>query len=362
MKYTIINPADSQKGIMGIEQRNGAVNRLIPSTIRLSAAIRYFAGGSVYDIACMHGISVRQVYTSAWRVVDTVNKTFKITFPKTKSKQEYIATGFKLKSKAGFDGCVGCVDGMLLWTDRPTEKEAEKAGIGSKKFYCGRKKKYGLIMTGCVDHERRFTDVDIKHPGATSDYLAFAMSNLKSRLEGGLLHDDKYLFGDCAYSNTTYMVTPFKNTGGDDELDAFNYYHSQLRINVECAFGMLVNRWSILRRPLPSSMCIHKQTALTVCLCKLHNFLIEERLEEALSDDVLECYKRGGCVELRQNENDDVVPVELLNDEHHDDISPQEVRRERDRERRQRAILPRTELFESIVTQRLRRPTPRRWL
>ena len=97
-------------------------------------------------------------------------------------------------------------------------------------------------MTGCVDHERSFTDVDIKHPGATSDYLAFAMSNLKSRLEDGLLHDDKYLFGDCAYSNTAYMVTPFKNTGGDDELDAFNYYHSQLRINVECAFGMLVNR------------------------------------------------------------------------------------------------------------------------
>ena len=208
-KYTIINPADSQKGIMGIEQRNGAVNGLIPSTIRLSAAIRYFAGGSVYDIACMHGISVRQVYTSVWRVVDAVNKTFKITFPESKSEQEYIATGFKLKSKAGFDGCVGCVDGMLLWTDRPTEKEAEKAGIGSKKFYCGRKKKYGLIMTGCVDHEQRFTDVDIKHPGATSDYLAFAMSNLKSRLEDGLLHDDNYLFGDCAYSNTTYMVTPF---------------------------------------------------------------------------------------------------------------------------------------------------------
>ena len=60
MKYNIIPPTSSNKKAT----RNGARNGLIPSMIRLSCAIRYFAGGSPYDIAISHGISVREVYTS----------------------------------------------------------------------------------------------------------------------------------------------------------------------------------------------------------------------------------------------------------------------------------------------------------
>ena len=69
----------------------------------------------------------------------------------------------------------------------------------------------------------------------------------------------------------THYWTP--NTAKDN----YNFYHSQLGINVECAFGMLVQRWSILRRPLPAAMGIHKITALTFCLCKLHNFLLDDK-------------------------------------------------------------------------------------
>lgn len=48
---------------------------MIPSTICLSCVIYYFAGGSPYNIAIAHGISVREVYTSVRRTVDAVNKT-----------------------------------------------------------------------------------------------------------------------------------------------------------------------------------------------------------------------------------------------------------------------------------------------
>lgn len=60
----------------------------------------------------------------------------------------------------------------------------------------------------------------------------------------GLLHDDLVLFGDNAYLNSKYMVTLYPNvsSGGKDD---YNFYHSQLRIRVECAFGMLVGRWGI---------------------------------------------------------------------------------------------------------------------
>ena len=249
---------------------------MIPSSTRLSCAIRYFAGGSVYDIAVAHGVSVCSVFISVWRVVDAVNSTpeFDIIFPNHR-EQEKISQRFKNKSKAGFDCVVGCINGMLLWMEQPIKADCDIAGVGPKKFFCGRKKKFGLNMQATVDDKRRFIDIDILHPGASSDYLVFAVSNLKRRLEQGLLAPGKVIFGDNAYINTQFMVTPFKNP--TIQQDNYNFYHSQLRITVECAFGMLVHRWSILRRPLPAAMGIHKITAMTVCLCKLQNFLINQR-------------------------------------------------------------------------------------
>ena len=62
------------------------------------------------------------------------------------------------------------------------------------------------------------------------------------------------LFGDNAYLNSLFMATPYPNVSGDPEKktkDDYNSFHSQLHIRVECAFGMLVQRWGILRSAFP---------------------------------------------------------------------------------------------------------------
>ena len=94
MKYNIIPPTSSNKKAT----RNGARNGLIPSLTRLSCAIQYFAGGSPYDIAISHGISVQQVYTSVWRVVDAIHNTpsLDIVFPDY-NEQKLILHRFKKK-------------------------------------------------------------------------------------------------------------------------------------------------------------------------------------------------------------------------------------------------------------------------
>ena len=71
----------------------------------------------------------------------------------------------------------------------------------------------------------------------------------------------------------------------------------QLRIRVECAFGMLVQRWSILRTPISSGMSIKKVIALVNCLAKLHNFCIGGRTD--LEDD------NGGNGGAGDNDDDD---------------------------------------------------------
>ena len=113
MKYKIVAP--DNKGVPGVPQTNGAPNGIIPSSLRLSAAIRYFAGGSVYDIALSHGIGIKDVYKSAWRVVDAINQTKKlnIVFPETKEEQKRLLLIAKEQSKAGFN-VVGFTDRMLV--------------------------------------------------------------------------------------------------------------------------------------------------------------------------------------------------------------------------------------------------------
>ena len=82
-------------------------NGLISTSIRLACALRYFAGGSPYDIVVKFGISHSDVFTSVWAVVDAINsyKDFFIVYPEEHEKQRRIAAEFKAVSQAGFDTC-----------------------------------------------------------------------------------------------------------------------------------------------------------------------------------------------------------------------------------------------------------------
>ncbi len=55
-----------------------------------------------------------------------------------------------------------------------------------------------------------FLDVEIKFPGAVSDFYAFDESTLKKKVETeGFLRPGLCLFGDNAYMNTPYMCIPW---------------------------------------------------------------------------------------------------------------------------------------------------------
>ncbi len=154
----------------------------------------------------------------------------------------------------------------------------------------------------------------------------------------------------------------------------------QLRIRIECAFGMLVNRWGLLCRALPSAINMNRTLLLTMCLCRLHNFCIDERLkhressrltvrrllriEEPLAIDLAEIETHGG-VPLQQKEGSDVpVPEQLLHAGHHHDDTEKEDRRRLERYARRRSKdgkLPRDILHNMVIAQNLKRPQPNKW-
>ena len=76
---------------------------------------------------------------------------------------------------------------------------------------------------------------------------------------------------------TEFMTTPFKSVG-HGILDSFNYHHLQIRINIECALGMLIHRWGCLRKLLPVNITIKKTCDIVKCSWILHKYCINERL------------------------------------------------------------------------------------
>ncbi len=89
-------------------------------------------------------------------------------------------------------------------------------------------------------------DFSIGLLSASSDCISFEASNLYERLEGGLLKKGLVLFGNNAYLNTRYMAMPFPNFSSGSK-DDYNYFHSQVCVQVECTFGQLVLRWVIFK-------------------------------------------------------------------------------------------------------------------
>ena len=78
-------------------------------------------------------------------------------------------------------------------------------------------------MATC-NHLFRFIDIDLSHPGLTSDYLAFATSEFITKLEKEwVLVPGLSLYGDNYFVNTNFMATPFKGVSYGPK-DAYNFF------------------------------------------------------------------------------------------------------------------------------------------
>ena len=383
MKYSTFTclAKDLHPGIVAASGKKGIASRYasngqIASDVRLACALRWFAGGSPYDVMTTYGIGHTDAINSIWHVVDAVNRhpKYNIAYPDDHNKQRSIARGFQRVSKAGFDCCAGAVDGILIWTHKPSPKDCDNAGCSSGKFLCGRKKKFGLNCQAVCDVRGRILDLSIRYPGSTSDCLAFEGMSLFHRLEAGILAPGLCLFGDNAYLNTPYMATPYAAVSGGTK-DSYNFYHSQLRIRIECTFGILTHRWAILRRAIPVNITIQKTVALVIALAKLHNFCIDA--DDGNSDlastanDEWNTELNGGVpmvdIVLQGDSSEDaIIPEQLLDVGHHNDDIGGSIGRY-NRQRRYNNIsdnsgvpLPRDRLHSYIETIGMTRPTPLR--
>ena len=143
----------------------------------------------------------------------------------------------------------------------------------------------------------------------------------------GFLAEGLCLFGDNAYLHAPYMATPFTGAAAGS-VGAYNFYHLQLQIRVECVFGMLTEQWAILRTAIPSNTPVRKTIAIVCALAKLHNFCIEQVDEECheippeMGVDSVRHELLGTVPLVLDDSHDQAVPVQLIGAGHHLDDYP----------------------------------------
>ncbi|KAI2507521.1 nuclease [Fragilaria crotonensis] len=245
----------------------------IPPEIVVAVGIRYLSGGKCLDLKTAYGLSLSSVYRCRDLFILAVNRCpeLDIRMPATRADMEKVAKDFAAVSTGNLvRGCVGCIDGFLAITKRPTMKESMgKPGA----FFSGHYGVFGLNVQAVCDIKCRFQFFGVVAPGKCGDQVAFERTPLFQYVKH--LPDGYYIIGDAAYSVGEKMLTPF--TGGhrnDPTKDAYNFFLSQMRIRIEMSFGLLTNKWRILQTPMQTSLQFSSE--IVMACGRLHNYCIDE--------------------------------------------------------------------------------------
>lgn len=290
-----------QKDKVGSQGCNGKKPRRT-AAFRLSAALRHFAGGDSESDHCMVPGSGEDIEDYVREVVDAVHECrhFDLEYPACHRIQREIAACFEfLKSDVGLASCAGAVGSMLVWTEEPA--------TGAGYYRSESKGRHGLHLQGVCDHEGRFLDVSVR-PGSASDVAAFEESDMYEKAtEEGHIAEGLALYGGEHYAPCPAIMTPLPAQGQGQEgqdgspsttselREGFNFFQKQLSSQADAAFTSLLQRWGLLRRPLPSAMGTDRQRSLVVALCKLHNFCLAdtEPMLSSLTKDLIHGLTRG---------------------------------------------------------------------
>ena len=248
----------------------------ISTSVRLAAALRFFAGASYLDIYPTYGMSRTSFYEIVHSVVDAINEEFQVSFPMTNRNEleemadehdSYLAHGNPLK------GCVGAIDGLCVRIKRPGKDVPNAASFWNRKGF------YSFNVQGVTDAKYRFRFVSIKRTGATHDSLAYAVTGFHRELPS--LLEPFWIAGDEAYPCGDKLLTPWSGRNLPSDKDSFNYWLSAHRCHVEQSFGMLVQRWGLLWRKIDISTDRVSKTVMAIV--KMQNFCLDEKERELAS-------------------------------------------------------------------------------
>ena len=199
----------------------------------LAIMLRIFAGGAMLDVQEGHAVGHDYGYTLFWRMLASVDGVLRLQ-PFWQNLEER-SEAFAARTGGIMSGCVGCLDGLLVRIVKPS--------VANSAYYYCRKGFHCYNIQAVCDHRYRFTFFSARAAGSTHDATAFAMSDLSPRV-----HElgNYWIACDAAYPLGPNLIVPFKGKQLTTRKDSFNFYLSSIRIKIECAFGIMGNRFPLI--------------------------------------------------------------------------------------------------------------------
>ncbi|CAM9928625.1 unnamed protein product [Chrysoparadoxa australica] len=301
------------------------VNRggIIPAHQRLSLTLGWLRGSVNYSqVAAKYGIGCTTAYGILWQVIQALKKApqLRLKLPRTEAEYAALARGFKARSSNGvMDKCIGAVDGMLVRIRVPTLKDSPTP----VHCYNGHKKFCGINLQAICDykylppfifHMYSASCHGLPHVFIWAVFFFFQLQVFGDGHEGAWfgqrqawehsgiddwfskLPDGYYLVGDAAYPLGEHLLTPFEGNVSTSQ-DTYNYYQSQIRMPIEQAFGMLSQKWAILKKP----MCfkLGRVPSVVHILLRLHDWCIDHRQSDEEQNEVLRVSSRSSSTGAR---------------------------------------------------------------
>lgn len=176
-----------------------------------------------------------------------------------------------------FPNCFGAIDGKHIRIKCPAK---------SGSLYYNYKQFYSLALQGVADAKCKFLAIDVGAMGRQSDGGVFNNSDLFKCLENNVfglpaslplpitqVHTPLVLVGDEAYPLLQYLMRPFPRVNLTREKKIYNYRLSRARRCIECAFGIMSQKFRILLKPIETNVA-NAEKIIKAC-CILHNIIIE---------------------------------------------------------------------------------------
>ncbi len=177
----------------------------------------------------------------------------------------------------------GCIDGTRIPIACPR--------ANSQDLFCY-KKYYSFNVQAVCDYQGLFMDVDCRWHGSAHDSKVYTNSAINKKMRCGdlpvclqaLTESTKkipnYLIGDPAYPLTPFSMKEYDHCSSNEQV-IFNNLLRGARNPIECAFGRLKARWSILTRNMDlklhnipvviyAGFVLHKY-------CEQHNIYVDEK-------------------------------------------------------------------------------------
>lgn len=223
----------------------------------------------------------------------------------TPTSNKWLDIADKFYLKTNFPNCLGAIDGKHIRCINP-----HNAGS----IYYNYKKFFSILLMAVVDSEYCFVVIDVGAYGREGDSTVFKESPFGQKLYSEELDlptpvclpnatdsPQPFVFvADEAFGLHKNLLRPFPGRGLTERRRTFNYRLSRARRLVECAFGILANKWRVLH----TAILVQPEFTddIIKACCILHNFVRRRdgyKFEDTLSNNLDE-FQMNGTAGARQ--------------------------------------------------------------